>query len=210
MAAGVLAFVNTRRYGGRSPAELVYGHWVREPLPVHRASLEDPRWAKDPVDLDIRAEVTKEKLRETYDEHARDLEPLPIGTPVSVLERDANGKPLFRNTGVVVEVKPKRMYKIKQYKGCHIERNRRHLLRRYLYGVTSGPFVAPPEEDTGAPPRQVVVAPPLPPFLPEVVGLPLRPAAVRQPQRRPPPPPREQSTRVKKPNPNFVGKGWTK
>ena len=207
MAAGVLAFVNTRRYGGRSPAELVYGHWVREPLPVHRASLEDPRWAKDPVDLDIRAEVTKEKLRETYDEHARDLEPLPIGTPVSVLERDANGKPLFRNTGVVVEVKPKRMYKIKQDKGGYIERNRRHLLRRYLYGVTSGQFVAPSEEEVGAPPGQVAGAPlPVPQQLPGVIP----PAEVHQRQRRPPPPPREPSTRVKKPNPNLMGKDWTK
>ena len=203
MGAALLAYRNQGRYGGRSPAELVFGHLIKEPLSTHRASMEDPRWAKDPEELDRRAESNKEKLRETYDAHARDYEPFPVGTPVAVLQRGANHKPLFRNTGWVTAVKPKHLYQIRQDKGGPIDRHRTHLLRRHVEGFTTGTVApvfpvavqAPPPPPQAAPPPQRQQAAPL--------G---RPAPGTAAQSWPLP--RAPSTRVRKPNPWVTGKYW--
>ena len=168
--------------------------------------MEDPRWARDPTDLDDRAEDNREKLRENYDAHARDLEPFPRGTPVAVLEKDALGKPLFCNTGVIVAVKPQHCYEVRQDKGGIIVRNRTHLRRRHATGFATGPATLPraPRAPPAAPPPPPAAAP-LPPEA--LAGRPLPATAVPRPNQARPPP-RAPSTRNKKPNPWVTGTYW--
>ena len=206
VAAGILAFRNTRRYGGQSPSEMVFGHWSKEMLPVHRESLQDPRWAADPEELDQRAEVTRETAAARYNEHSRDLDPFPVGTPVSVEEVDPLGKRTFRRAGVVVAIHPKKMYDIKQVKGGILQRNRVQLRRRYVEGWTSGAVPAAAETER---PRTPPPVPPQPPAPTPAQG-PQEPLGALPSRARAPAalPARAPSTRIRRPNPWVSGPDW--
>jgi transposase InsO family protein len=92
IAEGLLAFRNTSRYGGRSPAELAFGRRAREALPMHWQSLEDPRWAADVRELDDTATARRERLAHHYEATAKPLEPFPVGALVAVEGEGNNGK----------------------------------------------------------------------------------------------------------------------
>jgi hypothetical protein len=191
IAAGLLAFRNTARYGGRSPAELVFGRPAREGLPMHWRSLEDPRWATDPQALDNVAEKKKERLADHYDSTAKALDPFPPGTPVAVMQEDSQGRTAWPIKAVVVETKPKHQYVVRQDNGRLLERNRVQLRRRYTNGQASGES-EPAQE----------LLPPLTPLAPP-------PPALTQAAPPAPPPTLRKSSRVRKKNRYYVGDAWT-
>jgi hypothetical protein len=196
VAAGLLAFRNTSRYGGKSPVELAFGRATREGLPTHWQSLEDPRWAADPDSLDEVAEHRRERLAAHYDAMAKPLDPFPLGTPVAVMQEDAQGKTSWPIRAVVIEVRPKHQYVLRQENGRLMERNRVQLRRRYPEGTTSGECE----------PTQAPRPPPAP------AGLPPPAAAAPTPPTPPTPtpqPPLRKAGRAKKKNKYFVGDQWT-
>jgi hypothetical protein len=100
LTKGILAFCNTARYGGRSPAQAIRGHNVREDLPVHELA-DDPRWAPNLLKLNWQAEHTRASLQSRYDARARPLEPYPAGTHIAV-QNTATGR--WDTTGTVQKV----------------------------------------------------------------------------------------------------------
>jgi hypothetical protein len=193
VAAGLLAFRNTSRYGGRSPAELAFGRTAREGLQTHWQSLEDPRWSADPDASDEIAETRRARGADRYDAAAKLLEPFPPGTPVPVMQGDGNGKTSWPIRAVVVEVRPKHQYVVRQESGRLLERNRVQLQRRYPEGQASGEA-----DSTPAPPPAPAGPPPPPP----TQSTPPAPAV------GPPQMPRKLG-RAKKKNKYYVGDMWT-
>jgi transposase InsO family protein len=204
IAAGLLAFRNTPRYGGRSPAELAFGRRSGEGLPTHWHSIEDPRWAADVRELDERAQERREQLGRHYESTTRPLEPFPPGTPVAVQEHGNNGKTSWPIRAIVSEVWPKHQYVVRMENGRTLVRNRVQLARRYIYGTAQS------EGEQGQPGPDVPGLPQPPPVLPAPVMPPPPPPSTRSRRGRSTSagPPRS-SSRPRKPNPLFTGGVWT-
>eukprot|EP00094_Tigriopus_californicus_P002070 TCALIF_01996-PA protein Name:"Similar to TY3B-I Transposon Ty3-I Gag-Pol polyprotein (Saccharomyces cerevisiae (strain ATCC 204508 / S288c))" AED:0.06 eAED:0.13 QI:0/0/0/0.88/0.12/0.11/9/0/1153 len=106
IAAGILAFRNTPRYGGRSPAELLFGRNIRDTLPTHPTA-SDPRWRKPFRKLDEMAESQQGKLANYYNSRTRPLKALSVGTPVIIQDHQTRR---WTGRGVVLEILPKHDY----------------------------------------------------------------------------------------------------
>jgi hypothetical protein len=107
-AQGMLEFRNTPRENGLSPAEMVFGHQLRSIVPAHRSSFAT-QWQKIMEATDRQAELDA-VIKFRYDEHARPLGPLSVGTAVRV--RDPKSK-LWDKVGVIVAIGRYRSYRIK-------------------------------------------------------------------------------------------------
>ena len=198
---GLLAFRNTPRYGGRSPAQLAYGQNVGERLPTHPLTA-DPRFATPIRALDETAETNKTKLKANYDLHSRTLEPFPVGTQVAVRNQTTE---LWEGDGVITEALEKHDYLVKMSHGGTWRRNRR-LLHRRLPALPGLMGSAP------QPPRPATV--PLPPPAPPAPA-PQAPAHILDhqewpelPAPSPPPGPARRSKRTRQPNKNVTGSDW--
>ncbi|XP_032785718.1 uncharacterized protein K02A2.6-like [Daphnia magna] len=121
-ASGMLEFRNTPRENGLSPAEMVFGHPLRSIIPAHRTSYAT-HWQAVMEGRDRQAELDA-AVKFKYDEHARPLAPLPLGTHVRV--RDPPSK-LWDKVGVVVGIGRYRSYRIKFESGSVLWRNQRLL-----------------------------------------------------------------------------------
>ena len=126
-AHGLLQWRNTPRSAGLSPAQMVFGHPSRDALPVHKRAFA-PEWQRAAREVDERAAHQKARLEGTYNRTARDLPPLPLGTPVAV--QDSATKKWTRY-GNIIEVGPHRDYFIRLTSGRVWRRNRRLIRRRY-------------------------------------------------------------------------------
>ena len=196
LAAGILAFRNTGRYGGRSPAEKIFGHNLRDALPTHRSAY-DPKWTRAALEMDETETTRRIALESHYEKTAKPLQELTVGSPVWVQNPQTK---LWSIPGKVVEVLEKHDYRIRQASGRVIRRNRVLLRSRH---TTEGPrssFIAPPE---ALPVPQAVV--------------PIPQAVVPAPQRSPPagpsgtltPAPRR-TGRVTKPTKWYPADQWSK
>ena len=131
---GVLQHRNTPGRGGRSPAQIVFGHPVRDTLPAHRRSFA-PEWQVAADAAAGRVSEHQQRADDIYNRQARDLEPLAVGNQVSVQD-DRTGR--WDRYGVVCEVGPHRRYFVRLSSGRVLTRNRRHLRRRYGHAVPDG------------------------------------------------------------------------
>jgi hypothetical protein len=104
----MLKFRNTPRENGVLQAEMVFGHQLRSIIPAHRTSYA-ARWKAVMEGRDRQAEINAlAKFR--YDEHARPLAPLPLGTHVRIWNPKSK---LWDKTGVIVSVGRYRSYRVK-------------------------------------------------------------------------------------------------
>jgi hypothetical protein len=107
-AQGMLEFRNTPRENGLSPVEMVFGHQLRSIVPAHRSS-QSNRWQRVMEATDRQAELDA-TIKFHYDEYARPLGPLSVGTTVRL--RDPKSK-LWDEVGVIVAIGRYRSYCIK-------------------------------------------------------------------------------------------------
>jgi hypothetical protein len=121
-ARGMLEFRNTPRENGKSPAEMVFGHPLRSIIPAHRTAYA-PHWRSAMEGRDRQTAIDAE-VKFRYDEHARPLAPLSLGTHVRVREPKTK---LWDKVGVVVSIGRYRSYRIKFASGSVLWRNRRFL-----------------------------------------------------------------------------------
>jgi transposase InsO family protein len=119
---GLLEFRNTPRENGMSPAEMVFGRQLRSILPAHKSSF-DPKWREIMEARDRQLELDG-AVKWIYDERARSLSPLLIGSRVRVQDTSTL---LWDKEGVVVSVGKYRSYRVKFASGSVLWRNRRHL-----------------------------------------------------------------------------------
>jgi hypothetical protein len=129
---GMLEFRNTPRENGLSPAEMVFGHPLRSIIPAHHTSYAT-NW-QSVMEARERQAAIDASVKFRYDENARQLAPLSIGTNVRI--RDPKSK-FWDRVGVVVGIGRYRSYRIKFANGSVLWRNRR--LLRPMVAVT-GPI----------------------------------------------------------------------
>ena len=120
---GLLEIRNTPRADGRSPAQLLFGHPVRTPLPVHHRAFA-PQWQRLADDCDARAHELQQDARQRHDRATRPLSRLGIGRRVDVQDI-VSGR--WDRTGVVVAIGARRSYSVKMPSGRLLWRNRRFL-----------------------------------------------------------------------------------
>ena len=132
---GVLQCRNTPGPDGRSPAEILYGHPVRDMLSAHRRS-----FAADWQISADRAEATAgrraEPTEELYNSRAADLPALKVGNRVAIQHQDTKR---WDRYGEIVEVRKHRSYLVKLTSGRVLCRNRRHIRRRCGHAFPDDP-----------------------------------------------------------------------
>ncbi len=122
---GLLELRNTPRPGGKSPAEIVYGHPLRTRVPVHHKAF-DEKWLKPLDEYDRKAAEIKEKAKVAYDDTAHDLKQIPVGASVRI--QDTTTK-LWDRIGEILSHGRHRDYRVRLPSGRCVWRNRR-LLRQ--------------------------------------------------------------------------------
>ncbi len=160
VAEGIIAFRNTPRFGGRSPAEWVYGRNLKDRLPTHHTAFSQ-RWQRDWQTLDEREANIKVKAATRYDAASRTHPPLEPGTNVWVQDHITQR---WNISAVVVEKDQHDNYAVKQPSGRVIRRNRVHL-RPQPPREAEPPAAQPqPPEAAGPPtPRRPNATPTTPP-----------------------------------------------
>ena len=109
---------------------IVFGRPVRDTLPAHRRSF-DPHWQRTADEADAAATRLREDAERRYNQHARDLPGLRIGSQVMV-QNHVNKR--WDRCGVVTEVDhSRRRYFVRLASGRVLTRNRRFLRQRYAY-----------------------------------------------------------------------------
>ena len=138
----LLEWRNTPRSDGLSPAQRIFGHPLRSLVPAHHRSYAK-EWQNSMEECDRFNAEQKTSATDRYNERARPLEPLNIGTPVRI--QDPNSK-LWDRSGIIISKGRHRDYRVKQPSGRILWRNRRFLRENVAPPDTSlAPPVAAPE-----------------------------------------------------------------
>ena len=121
-----------------SPAMVLFGRPTRDPIPAPLGKYcPHQTWRETMHNREKALAIRHSREREKWSEHTRELKPLGIGDNVYVQNLTGNNPLRWERTGVVVETKPFKQYKIKlDGSGRVILRNRKSL-RKFT------PFVRP-------------------------------------------------------------------
>lgn len=94
----LLEWRNTPRSDGLSPAQRIFGHPLRSLVPAHHRSYAK-EWQNSMEECDRFNAEQKTSATDRYNERARPLAPLNIGTPVRI--QDPNSK-LWDRSGIIL------------------------------------------------------------------------------------------------------------
>ena len=142
---GLLELRNTPRADGRSPAQVVFGHPLRSTLPASRRSFA-PEWQTAAANCDAKAAEIQDATEVYYNQRAKLLPPLKIGTQVRL--QDPVTKKWDR-VGTVVGIGNRRDFHVKMPSGAVFWRNRR-FLRPFAQRAPAGGDPAGDERVAGA------------------------------------------------------------
>ena len=117
---GLMELRNTPLAGGKSPAEIVYGHPMRTRVPTHWTAFKT-EWLKSMAEHEEKAAEIATKRAENYDKSAKTLPPLERGD--EVLIQDMKSK-RWDKAGTIVGIGRSRDYRIKTTCGRVTWRNR--------------------------------------------------------------------------------------
>ena len=112
-----------------SPAMILFGRPTRDPIPAPLSKYcPHQTWRETMHNREKALAIRHSREREKWSEHTRELKPLEIGDNVYVQNLTGNNPLRWERTGVVVEIKPFKQYKIKlDGSGRVILRNRKSL-----------------------------------------------------------------------------------
>ena len=179
---GMLQHRNTPGPDGRSPAQILFNSPTRDMLPAHRRSFA-PEWQRAADDAERATAERQENTREAYNQHARDLPALVIGSPVA-LQNTATGT--WDRHGIITDIGPHRRYFIRLPSGRVFTRNRRHLRQRYPHAQHGHALPHGPAA-TAHLPGPPVPGPPVPGPQPDIPGADIPGAGPGTPPSPPPP-----------------------
>ena len=160
----VLEWRNTPRSNGLSPAQIVFGHPIRSPVPAHHSAYSSD-WQKAMEEADRKADQQHRQAVDRYDQHARHLKPFKVGDAVRIQDPVTKR---WDQTGTVISRGRNRDYRIKRPSGRVLWRNRRYLRPDYSAPhpeptqsppVTAGPPPEGEEKDVG-PAAEAAAGPP--------------------------------------------------
>lgn len=120
---GLLELRNTPNYTGRSPAQVLYGRPLRSCVPAHPQSFSK-EWQAKTEDCDRRAAERVQDVVARYNDHARSLPRLSVGTQVRVQDPTSLR---WDKVGVVMGLGRSRDYQVRLPSGRVWWRNRRFL-----------------------------------------------------------------------------------
>ena len=144
LTRGLLQYRNTpSRKDGKSPAQKLYGKPIQDTLPAHRRSFA-VEWQLQSEDADKKLEDTKTAVEQSYNQHARPLPDINVGTKVAIQDQCTKRWDIY---GTVTDIGPHRRYFIKTLSGRVLVRNRRFLRKRLpvsLVPHTSSGDLTPP------------------------------------------------------------------
>ena len=127
LARALLQYRNTpARRDGLSPAQKLFGQPIQDLLPAHRRAFA-PQWQKSAEEAERRALSHSNKIEQYYNQHARELPEIRIGSKVAVQN---NTTKRWDTYGMVTAIGPYRRYYVKTASGQVLVRNRRYLRRR--------------------------------------------------------------------------------
>ena len=156
LTQALLQYRNTpSRKDRMSPAQKLFGHPIQDTLPAHRKAFL-PEWQRSSADAEKHAKASQEKVEKAYNQHARPLPLITVGSNVAIQNHNTK---MWDTYGIVTEIGPHRRYFIKTHGGRVLVRNRRFIRRR----VPITPIDATPVAPLAGPP----VAPPAPPPAPQ-------------------------------------------
>ena len=154
VARGLLVYCNTPRYDGLSPAEMLFGHPIRDLVPAHRSAFES-EWQRSADKLE-RATSIREKTVERYNASSQDLSPLRVGDKVVLQDPETMR---WERCGDVVERTRDRQYLVRMSGGRVLKRNRRYLRKRCVVLPPESCLKTAPsasgEESTSSPKEQL-------------------------------------------------------
>jgi len=123
-ACAIMTHRNTpSRDTGLSPAEMIYGHRIRDHIPNKFRSRRE-EWIKIPQNID-RTSPTENKQ-----ESRRLLPPLSEGDRVMVQNQIGNKPKRWSKTGTILEVMPHRQYKVRLDGSSRVTLRNRRFLRK--------------------------------------------------------------------------------
>ena len=127
IARALLQYRNTpSRRDGLSPAQKLFGRPVQDTLPAHRRAFS-PEWQRGALDAEDQARSHKEDVEQRYNQHARSLVDIYVGSSVALQDPISKRWEIY---GVVADIGPYRRYYVRTAGGRVLVRNRRHLRRR--------------------------------------------------------------------------------
>ena len=121
LTRGLHQYKNTpSRMDGRSPAQKLYGK-----------PIQDTQWQMQSEDAVIKLADTKTAVEQSYNQHARPLPDIIIGTKVAIQNQCTKRWDIY---GTVTDIGPNRRYFVKTLNGRMLVLNRRlHTLLTYRY-----------------------------------------------------------------------------
>ena len=120
---GLLELRNTPRAGGKSPAEIVFGHPLRSRVPVHHSAF-DRHWLTSMDEYDLKMSKIQGDATDHYNEHAHKLPQLAVGALVRL--QDPKSK-LWDKTATILSRGKWLNYRVRLPSGRCYWRNRRFL-----------------------------------------------------------------------------------
>ena len=174
----------------QSPASCIFGHPIRDLIPIIRNKYRPHQTWRDNLDLRESALRHRHSLaQDRWSEHTKALTPLMIGDRVRLQNQTGNYPKKWDRTGVVVEVKQFHQYLVRIDGSGRLSLRNRQFLRRFTLASTPPP--PPPDrrtilEDLATIPRPSTMTPP--PVLPPqpIPSTPSPPPIPDTPQTPPP------------------------
>lgn len=155
---GLLAYRNTPQTASlKSPAQLLMGRRLREPLLVHPSAMADD---DDGNDAEISAkQAEQERQQHIYNRQSRPLNELPVGTPVRIQHHATK---CWSNKAVVTDQVGPRSYELTARDGTVLRRNRVQLKPSAACDLQQSsplPLPHPPSEVVASPSSEAVSEP---------------------------------------------------
>ena len=174
MTKALLQYRNTPSQSDHlSPAQKLFGHPIQDTIPAHRRAFA-PQWQQDAEEAEQRALHHQDQAEKHYNQHARDLPELSIGSKVAVHNSCTK---LWDIYGNITAIGPYRRYHIKTAGGRVLIRNRRYIRRRfpaappgYQHATLPAPAPSPTPDSATTPPRRSSRPHTRPPRLIEEIG----------------------------------------
>ncbi len=120
---GYLELRNTPREGGKSPAEILFGHPLRSRVPAHHRAF-DSKWLVTSEEHDKKMALKDLQVLKHYNKSARNMKELKPGMRAAV--QDPTTK-LWDKAGLIMSKGSNRNYRVKFPSGRCLWRNRRFL-----------------------------------------------------------------------------------
>ena len=142
----VLQYRNTPdRDTGLSPAMCVFGHPIRDFIPIHPGKyLPHPAWRET---LEAREQALRNRhmrMAERLEANTRHLPPLKVGDHVRIQNQIGSHPKKWDKTGIVVEVRQFDQYVIRMDGSGRVTLRNRKFLRSYIPVVPKSPVVMAP------------------------------------------------------------------